>query len=102
MQSQGAGGAVTYQGESIARRLIVRDMGNGVDRVELGEFVLLSSAKEESRLPERTSIALTDSPRVRDVVDDAAMLFGCPETTVVNGFLRQVDEVTLELVVWTV
>jgi len=43
----------------LARRFVLRDMGNGVDRIEMPELIPLEDAKEEAGLhgPHRTANA---------------------------------------------
>lgn len=87
----------------MARRIVVRDMGNGVDRVVMCTFVTLESARDECQLPDRTPL-LHFSQRLRDIcctADDPSSGCSCPNC-IQNGAIRGIDDITFEILVWRV
>lgn len=84
----------------LARRFVLRDMGNGVDRIEMAELVHLEAAKEECLLPGRSPILLNSCGRLLDACSMASPpSFPCADC-VQSGSVRSVDEYTIELIAW--
>lgn len=84
----------------VARRVVIRDMGNGVDRIEMAELVPLEAAKDEARLPDRSPILIHSSPRILDACSMASPpSFPCSDC-VQSGCVRAIDEYTIEVIAW--
>jgi hypothetical protein len=86
-----------------ALRIVVRDMGNGVDRVESSELVSIESARVECSLPDRHPLPFPYPERIRDICSTASLAAGrvldCLRCVPV-GSVRPVDERSVEMVVW--
>lgn len=89
---------IVCRNAEVARRVILKDMGNGVDRVEVAEVMGLDAARDEAKLPGRVPVNVSDDPRLQDLCDDL-YLCHCGEC-VFCGFLRPVDDSSVELIVW--
>ena len=87
----------------MARRVLVRDMGNDVDRIEMSGFIQLDAAKDECRLPDRIQLPC-DSDRIKDICHTAAQpSSGCScSDCIQNGSMRGIDDTAFELLVWRV
>lgn len=86
-----------------ALRVVVRDMGNGVDRVESSEYIDLDGARAEQNLPGRSPLIFPYPDRFRDICEASALSTG--EHVVCDGcmplgYIRAFDEHTIEMVVW--
>lgn len=82
----------------IARRIVIRDMGNGVDRADALDVIPLESARDESKLPGRIPVSIEDDPRLRDWCRDVC---SCPgKSCVCCGYLRSLDDNSVELLWW--
>ena len=87
----------------MARRIIVRDMGNSVDRIEMSGFTTLEAAKDECRLPDRLQLPC-DSDRMKDICFTAAQPSpdcSCSDC-IQSGSMRGIDDQSFELLVWRV
>ena len=82
-----------------AARFVVRDMGNGVDKVELSEVIPLECAQADAALCGREPIIATD--RLRDL---CGVAIGSPgvwcEDCPIQGFVRALADNTFEAVSW--
>jgi len=87
----------------MARRIMVRDMGNGVDRVEMSGFTTLEAAKDECRLPDRTPLSHS-TDRLTDICFTAAEpSAGCSCVDCIQtGAIRGIDDSAFEMLVWRV
>lgn len=82
----------------IARRIVIRDMGNGVDRADALDVIPLDCARDESKLPGRVPVSIDDDPRLRDWCRDVCSCLGTD--CVCCGFLRSLDDSSVELLWW--
>lgn len=84
---------------NLARRFVVRDMGNEVDRIEAFDLIPIEAAKEEAKLPERTPLSLPHSDRIEDI-----FATGCSKVYCGNcipfGFVRPIDDSSFEMMIW--
>lgn len=89
---------------SPALRIVLRDMGNCVDRIELAEVISVESVREEAKLPGRLPVDISGHPRLRDICMTAVHLTGCGpivcDDCVPTGSIRAVDEYTVEILAW--
>ena len=89
---------------SSALRFVVRDLGNGVDRLESYELIPLDQARIETSLPDRTEIYFTQDCRLDDMGKLAftSMGFDCDRDCagLLKVFARPIDDRTLELTLW--
>lgn len=84
----------------LARRFVIRDMGNGVERVEMASILSLDAAKEECRLPDRTPIPMHPGVRILDACSVAlSPALNC-SNCVQSGCVSAIDEYAIELIVW--
>lgn len=87
----------------VARRIMVRDMGNGVDRIEMCGFTSLEAAKDECRLPDRTPLSYS-TDRLTDICYTAAeppSSHACGDC-IQTGAMRGIDDSAFEMLVWRV
>ena len=84
-----------------ARRFVLRDMGNGVDRIEMPELIPLEAAKEEAGLHGRTALPMQTCMRIVDACS-VALPTGCSDCSdcIQAGFVRAIDEYAIELILW--
>lgn len=89
--------------ETRALRVVVRDMGNGVDRIELAEYIDMDAARSERSLPGRTPVSLPYPDRLLDICKSAARTTGeCIDCIgcIPTGHIRAIDERTMEIIIW--
>ena len=89
--------------EEVAIRMVIRDMGNGVDRVEALEVIPFHVGVAEKDLQGREPLPLPHPPELMDMCEQAAIAMGVAEEAkecVPDGFVRAIDERTMEFVVW--
>jgi hypothetical protein len=82
---------------------MVRDMGNGVDRIEMSGFTTLDAAKDECRLPDRAPVSHF-SDRLKDICCTAAepsVSHSCGDC-IQTGSIRGIDDTAFEMLVWRV
>lgn len=86
-----------------ALRVVVREMGNDVDRIEFAEFIPVEHARGECSLPGRVPFGFPYPARFLDICTHAATFAGefvdC-DGCVQLGSVRSVDERTIEIIVW--
>ena len=83
----------------LARRFIVREMGNGVDRVEAFDLMSIDAAKEEGKLPERSPLPLPHSDRIEDIFASGCAKVYCGNC-IPCGFVRPLDDASFEMMIW--
>lgn len=85
-----------------ALRYIVRDMGNGVDRIELAEPLVLDQALIEASLPGRHKISIDAGSRMASLATIAVQAIGFePEDhCILDGIARPLDEYSVEVICW--
>lgn len=87
-----------------AVRMVVQDMGNGVDRVVHASFIPLEDAHVEAKMDGREPMMFPYPERFRGLLRDSVRAMGmCPvnkEGMVLEAFARCIDERTIEIVTW--
>jgi len=90
--------------QECALRYVVRDMGNGVDRVESAAIVPIDHALIEASLPDRMIITLHPGSRLaslsRLVVTQLGYETDKTRPCVLDGVARPVDEYAIEILCW--
>ncbi len=89
---------------SSALRYVVRDVGNGVDRLEAYELIPIDQALVETSLPDRTEIYFEPNDRLDDFgkLAFSSLGFECDGDSagLLKVFARPIDERTLEITLW--
>jgi len=89
---------------SIAIRYVVRDMGNGVDRVEFPILLGIDQAKIESKLEDRMPMNFCQNERYHTLSKVAFLRMGFEidgmSGCVIDGVVRPVDENAVEVMYW--
>jgi predicted nucleic acid-binding protein len=80
-------------------RLVVRDLGNGVVRLECFELVTADDAVAMAKLTGSSELAFPVPERFRDLVREAAERIGLvPSDCHLAAFARGVDDAVIEIV----
>jgi hypothetical protein len=91
-----------FQGKALL--MLIRDMGNGVDRLESSTVVPMADAKFMGGLAGWVPLALDREPRLRDMVIAAFTLMGLAGALLGNyiaeGAARAVGDHQVEIVTW--
>lgn len=89
---------------SIAIRYIVRDMGNGVDRIEFPTILGIDQAKTESKLEDRASMNFCQNEKYHSLSKWAFTRLGFEVDTskqcVIDGVVRPLDDNSVEVMYW--
>lgn len=89
---------------SIAIRYIVRNMGNGVDRIEFPTILGIDQARIESKLEDRTPMNFCQNERYHSLSKRAFLRMGFEidgmNGCVIDGFVRPVDDNAVEVMYW--
>lgn len=89
---------------SIAVRYIVRDMGNGVDRIEFPTILGIDEAKVESTLKDRVPINFCQNERYYTLSKAAFLRMGFEihgaGDCLIAGVVRPVDDNAVEVMYW--
>lgn len=83
--------------------MVVREMGNGVDRVESARVVPLEHVLPQRQLLDQQEIDLVHNPRLTDLAREAMRSMGYYSTCtsyVADGFVRFVADDVFEVSVW--
>lgn len=96
MKMQASGAVVPVLSMPMARRIVVRDMGNGVDRVEAHELIVGPDAYEHFKLPGLVPVLDPMPQRVMDLVMDLVADFGA-DPGLVCSCVRRIDDRTVEI-----
>jgi len=87
-----------------AIRYAVRDMGNGVDRIDAVTIVPLDQALIEASLPDRKNVTVENCPRLSGLADvvikDMGYTLHDTGQCVLVGFVRPIDDQTIEMMFW--
>lgn len=87
-----------------AFRLVVREMGNGVDRLDGAVFVSRSMATEDARADDAAPLPYPVTARVFDLLLCAAGVLGVPAgdlaRPLVAGYARPLADGRLEVTAW--
>jgi hypothetical protein len=82
-------------------RLVVRDMGNGVVRLECFELVSATDAVALAQLTGSTELSFPVPRRYQDLVGEAASMIGLvpvPADCHLSAFARGIDDAVVEVV----
>lgn len=87
-----------------ALRYIVRDMGNGVDRIDSASLLPLEQALTEASLPDRRKILLEPGHRLTTLTDyvisDLGYVTDQSRHCILDGVARTIDDYTIEVLCW--
>jgi hypothetical protein len=88
-----------------AARLVVRSMGNGVDRVEVFDLIPIGQAKIDTALTDREPVPSHYAARFFDLAIEAAKLLGISGLETANDYAREVyarpvDANAVEIIFW--